>query len=49
VFKSTANQDKVGVWLTDAQSPISSVELKLNGHDRFTARPGRYFNAVQPF
>jgi len=29
-------------WLKDAK-------LQINGHDRFTARPGEYFNSVQPW
>ena len=49
VFKLNSNQDKVGLWLSDAACPVSSVSLKLNGHDRFAARPGKYFNLVQPF
>jgi hypothetical protein len=28
---------------------ISSVELKLNGHDRFSKREGSYFRLVQPY
>ena len=49
VFKLNSNQDKVGLWLSDAACPISSVSLKLNGHDRFAARPGKYFSMVQPY
>jgi hypothetical protein len=33
----------------DRYAPIQSVKLQLNGHDRFEARSGKYFNAVQPF
>jgi hypothetical protein len=28
---------------------VKSVELKLNGHDRFSARDGSYFRLVQPY
>ena len=28
---------------------VSSVELKLNGHDRFSSRDGSYFRLVQPY
>jgi len=49
VFKSASNSEKVGQWLDGSSVPVSGVELKLNGHDRFTARPGKYFNAIQPF
>lgn len=30
-------------------SPISEVELKLNGHPRFEKRSGEYFRLVQPY
>lgn len=49
VFKSATNQAKSGIWLTDDDVSFTSVSLKLNGHDRFAARPGKYFNLVQPF
>lgn len=29
--------------------PVDSAKLQLNGHDRFAAREGRYFNLVQPY
>lgn len=29
--------------------PVESAKLQLNGHDRFSAREGRYFNLVQPY
>ena len=31
------------------ENPVSQATILLNGHDRFTAREGRYFNLVQPF
>ncbi len=30
-------------------NPTDSAKLLLNGHDRFSERPGRYFNLVQPY
>lgn len=30
------------------ENPISLAKIMLNGHDRFTAREGRYFNTVVP-
>ncbi len=30
-------------------NPTAIAKLLLNGHDRFSERPGRYFNLVQPF
>ena len=29
--------------------PVQKMKLVLNGHDRFTVRPGDYFNLVQPY
>jgi hypothetical protein len=29
--------------------PVDTAKLQLNGHDRFSAREGRYFNLVQPY
>ena len=31
------------------QNPFTSCLLKLNGHDRFSAREGDWFNLVQPY
>jgi len=30
-------------------NPVHSALLQLNGHDRFSVRPGDYFNLVQPY
>ena len=49
VFKSATNQSKSGVWIPESTLSFSSVSLKLNGHDRFASRPGKYFSMVQPF
>ena len=40
------------VWYVptvDGADDVSTVQLKLNGHDRFNERPGKYFAMVQPF
>ncbi len=33
----------------EAFSPLQCAKIQLNGHDRFNARMGSYFNQVQPF
>ena len=35
--------------LDRGNNPTAEAKLQLNGHDRFSARDGRYFNLVQPF
>jgi hypothetical protein len=30
-------------------NPVATAKLILNGNDRFSARPGSYFNLIQPF
>jgi hypothetical protein len=32
-----------------AMNPITTAKLILNGNDRFSVRPGSYFNLIQPF
>ena len=49
-----ADSVKELVWITKDDGVLvnqsaSSVSLKLNGHDRFAARPGKYFSMVQPY
>ena len=34
---------------TGALNPVATAKLILNGNDRFSARPGSYFNLIQPF
>ena len=34
---------------TGGKSPIETAKIQLNGQDRFTERPGSYFDTVQPF
>ena len=36
-----------GILLDGSINPVSSALIKLNGHDRFDEREGRYFNYVQ--
>ena len=31
------------------ENPVVTAKLQLNGHDRFSAREGSYFNLVQPY
>lgn len=33
----------------NGKNPVATALLQLNGHDRFSARPGDYFNLVQPY
>jgi|UniRef100_A0A6C0LD25 hypothetical protein len=33
----------------DSTNPVKSAKLVLNGNDRFAARPGSYFNLIQPY
>lgn len=34
---------------SQGKNPVFSALLQLNGHDRFSVRPGNYFNLVQPY
>ena len=34
---------------SEGSNPIKAAKLQLNGHDRFTERPGNYFSLVQPY
>jgi hypothetical protein len=46
----TATPSTVGERLHAAElGAIKSVKLQLNGHERFTERPGSYFERVQPY
>lgn len=33
----------------DMYAPVASAKLTINGHERACARPGQYYNQVQPF
>jgi hypothetical protein len=35
--------------MNNTSNITKSAKLQLNGHDRFSDRPGKYFNLVQPF
>ena len=35
--------------LDNTINPITDAQLQLNGHDRFSAQDGDYFNYVQPY
>jgi len=32
-----------------SKNPVASAKLVLNGNDRFSSRPGSYFNLIQPY
>jgi molybdopterin-binding protein len=38
-----------GNYIDGSDNPITTSKLQLNGHDRFQARDGVYFNYVQPY
>ena len=37
------------MYINGAENPLQTGLLQLNGHDRFSARDGNYFNYVQPW
>ena len=39
----------VAPWTEEADGPIETFKLVLNGQDRFKEQDGKYFNAVQPY
>ena len=39
----------LGSMSGSTNNPVDSVTLRLNGHERFTSRPGSYFSLVQPY
>jgi len=39
----------VAAWTEEADGPIDTFKLVLNGQDRFKEQDGKYFNAVQPY
>jgi hypothetical protein len=41
--------DNYGLQLDRSENPVQSGLLQLNGHDRFAARDGDFFNYVQPY
>ena len=46
---SVVNYCNYGNFIDGSDNPVYSGKLQLNGHDRFQARDGFYFNYVQPF
>jgi hypothetical protein len=38
-----------GLYVDGTENPVLSAKLQLNGHDRFSAQDGHYFNYVQPY
>ena len=36
-------------WSEEADGPVDTFKLVLNGQDRFKEQTGKYFNAVQPY
>ena len=45
---SVVNFHNYGNFIDGSDNPVYSAKLQLNGHDRFQARDGNYFNYVQP-
>ena len=45
---SVSNSFNYGVNIDGSNNVCTSAKLQLNGHDRFQARDGNYFNYVQP-
>lgn len=44
-----ANNVYLPVSFENGKNPVDTALLQLNGHDRFSARDGKYFNLVQPY
>jgi hypothetical protein len=45
---SVVNYHNYGNYVDSSDNPCINAKLQLNGHDRFQARDGHYFNYVQP-
>jgi len=45
---SVIDHFNTGNFVDGSDNPVCSAKLQLNGHDRFQARDGNYFNYVQP-
>jgi len=45
---SVVNYHNYGNFVDGSDNPVYNAKLQLNGHDRFQARDGNYFNYVQP-
>jgi hypothetical protein len=46
---SVVNYHNYGNFVDGSDNPVFNAKVQLNGHDRFQARDGNYFNYVQPF
>jgi len=46
---TVTNWSNYGNNIDGSDNPIAVSKLQLNGHDRFQARDGHYFNYVQPY
>jgi hypothetical protein len=46
---SAMNIHNYGNFVDGSDNPVINSKLQLNGHDRFQARDGNYFNYVQPY
>ena len=46
---SVINYHNYGNFIDGSDNPVYNAKLQLNGHDRFQARDGNYFNYVQPY
>lgn len=46
---SVVNHFNYGNFVDGSDNPVVNAKLQLNGHDRFQARDGAYFNYVQPW
>ena len=46
---SVVSHFNYGNFVDGSDNPVVSAKLQLNGHDRFQARDGSYFNYVQPW
>jgi hypothetical protein len=44
-----ASRVNLSAVFKDGKNPVKTALLQLNGHDRFSAREGSYFNLVQPY
>jgi hypothetical protein len=45
---SVVDYHNYGNFIDGSNNPVINAKLQLNGHDRFQARDGNYFNYVQP-
>ena len=48
-YSPTSNELYKKTNAITSTNPIESAKLVLNGNDRFSSRPGSYFNLIQPY